>query len=85
MGAYDDICLARRSGFTNIELRPDSMAAVKAIEGANLDNSGGRSLVRRICSLIHESWNVRIQHVYKEANRVADALASLECQLVDVS
>jgi hypothetical protein len=42
-------------------------------------------LVRRIRSLIHEGWNVRIHHVYREANRVNDALVSLGWQLVDVS
>jgi hypothetical protein len=42
-------------------------------------------LVRRIRNLIREEWNVRIRHVYREANRVADALASLGCQLVDIS
>jgi hypothetical protein len=52
MGAYDGLCLARRSGFTNIELQLDSMAAVKAIEGENLGNSGGKSFVHRFCSLI---------------------------------
>ncbi|KAK2400459.1 TMV resistance protein N [Trifolium repens] len=61
------------------------MAVVKAIEGANLGNNEGRSLVRRIRSLIHEGWNLRIRHVYRKANRVAYALASLGCQLVDVS
>jgi hypothetical protein len=52
MGAYDGLCLARRSGITNIELQLYSMAAVKAIEGENLGNSGGKSFVRRFCSLI---------------------------------
>jgi hypothetical protein len=84
-GLYDGLCLISRSGFTNIELQLDSMPMVKAIEVANLNNSGGRSLVRIICSLIHEGWNVWIRHVYRETNRVADALALLGCQLVDVS
>jgi ribonuclease HI len=65
-GAYDGLCLARRSSFINIELQLDFMVVVKALEGAHLGNSGGRSLVRRIRSLIHEGWNVRIRHVYRE-------------------
>jgi hypothetical protein len=34
---------------------------------------------------VHEGCNVRICHVYKEPNRVADALVSIGCQLVDFS
>jgi ribonuclease HI len=56
-GAYDGLCLARRRGFVNIELQLDSLAAMKAIEGAKRGNSGGRSLVRRICSLVREEWS----------------------------
>jgi hypothetical protein len=70
---------------TNIELQLDSTAVVKAIEGAHLGNSGGRRLGCRICSLLHEGWNVKIRHIYWKANRVVDALASLECRLIDVS
>jgi hypothetical protein len=42
-------------------------------------------LVHRICSLIHEGWNVRLHHVYREANRVPDAFALMRCRLVDVT
>jgi hypothetical protein len=39
-------------------------------------------LIRRIRCLLQEGWNVRIRHVYREANKVADALASIGCRSV---
>ncbi|MCI69499.1 hypothetical protein A2U01_0090761, partial [Trifolium medium] len=32
--------------------------------------------------MLQEEWNVRIRHVYHEANKVADALASIRCHSV---
>ncbi|MCI50065.1 putative ribonuclease H protein, partial [Trifolium medium] len=48
----------------------------------SIGSNGGRSLIRRIQCLLQEGWNVRIRHVYREANKVADALASIGCQSV---
>jgi hypothetical protein len=53
---------------------------VRILDGDRLGSNGGRSLVRRIRSLFQEGWNVKIWHVYREANRVVDTLATLGCQ-----
>ncbi|PNX55786.1 ribonuclease H, partial [Trifolium pratense] len=79
-GVHEGICLAKQNGFNNIELQIDSMIVVRNLGGDRLGSSGGRCLVRRIRSLFQEGWNVRIRHVYRETNRVADALAALGCQ-----
>jgi hypothetical protein len=35
--------------------------------------------------MMNMDWNVRISHVYREANKVADAIASLECSIQGLS
>lgn len=35
----------------------------------------GRILITKIRALLHQDINVRIQHIYREANMRADALA----------
>jgi ribonuclease HI len=79
-GVYNGLCLAKRNGLQNIELQIDSMIVVRTLSGDRLGDNGGRSLVRRIRSLFQDGWNIKIRHVYREANRVADALATLGCQ-----
>ncbi|CAJ2665985.1 unnamed protein product [Trifolium pratense] len=58
----------------------DSLPVVRNLGGDKLSSSEGSSLVRRIRSLPQAVWNVRILHVYRETNRVADALASMGCK-----
>jgi hypothetical protein len=43
----------------------------------------GRRLVQRIRGLIGEDMEVQFKHVYREANKVADYLANLGCNLVN--
>ncbi|PNX62306.1 ribonuclease H, partial [Trifolium pratense] len=75
------LCVARQRGLMNVELQIDSLAVVKNLEGKSIGSNGGRSLIRRIQCLL-QGWNVRVRHIYREANKVADALASIGCQSV---
>jgi ribonuclease HI len=79
-GVYNGLCHAKQNGLNNIELQIDSMTVVRTLGGDRLGSNGGTSLVRHIRSLIQEGWIITIRHVYQEANRVADALASMGCQ-----
>lgn len=49
------------------------------MRGEVIGRSDGWSLVGQIRKLLSAEWEVRICHVYREANRSADALANLGC------
>ncbi|PNY06182.1 ribonuclease H [Trifolium pratense] len=78
-GVYEGLCLARRKSFNNIELQVDSLVVVRGIKGEEVGSASGRILLNRIRQLMNMDWNVRISHVYREANKVADAIAALGC------
>ncbi|PNX55023.1 ribonuclease H [Trifolium pratense] len=80
-GVYEGLCLARRQGYTNIELQVDSSVLVSGLEGVEVGNAHGRILISRIRRLIQMNRNVRVSHVYRKANKVADAIASLGCEM----
>jgi hypothetical protein len=54
---------------------------MKVIKSGKTINSLGFSLVKTIKKLLDEEWEVKISHLYREANRSADALASMGCTL----
>ncbi|KAK2448416.1 heat shock 70 kDa protein [Trifolium repens] len=39
----------------------------------------GGALMKKIRSLMNGAWEIRIIHVFREANRCADALADMGC------
>jgi hypothetical protein len=39
------------------------------------------ALIKKIRKVLEQDWNVKIMHEYREANKVADALASIKCSL----
>jgi hypothetical protein len=43
--------------------------------------SMGFSLIKSIRRLLDGEWEVKISHAYREANKCADALASMSCTL----
>lgn len=82
-GVWEGLRLAWSMGFTNIELQVDSKAVVSAISNTLGDSFDERGLIRRIRHLLDNDWQIRVSHVYREANKVADGLAALGCELVD--
>lgn len=67
----------------HVDVYLDSNSVVNGISGASAGSSEGGSLVRRLRQLLALDWTVTIQHVYKEANRVADGLANMGCNLME--
>ena len=67
-GAYYALDLAWVLGFRKIIIELDSSCAIALIEKT--------SLIRRIQQLLDRAWEVKIQHVYREANRAANFMAS---------
>ncbi|GAU48590.1 hypothetical protein TSUD_405800 [Trifolium subterraneum] len=84
-GAYEGLRWARTRGYVNVELRMDSLVVVRCLNGEEVGSVDGMKLIRRIKDLLLEDWNVCIIHVYREANKVVDALAALGCDSIGIS
>jgi ribonuclease HI len=75
-GVFEGINLARQMNFTKVEVRIDSIEVVNDILNKKPSRMGGKAIVGRICQLLELDWDVVVTHVYREANCLADALAS---------
>ncbi|KAK7267371.1 hypothetical protein RIF29_20042 [Crotalaria pallida] len=78
-GVLQIIRLAHRKGFTSISLQFDSQSVASILQGAHLGNTSGYSIVTQIRKLLHLPWQVSVQHIYREANKCADAMANIGC------
>lgn len=78
-GTFEGLTMANEKGFTRVELRMDSQVAVDCLLGKKQGSMHGRILVSRIRALLDLEWQVRVCHIYREANAVADGQASLGC------
>jgi ribonuclease HI len=74
-GVFEGLLLAWCLGFRKIELHIDSVAVVQVISTGKLSSKSRWSLVLNIQKLLDLEWEVKIAHVYREANQCADALA----------
>lgn len=81
-GAYEGLLLTRERG-SEVELRLDSQVVVRNLQGKDSGSVQGWSLVHRIRRLLALPWRVKIGHIYREANTVANGLANLGCELAD--
>lgn len=53
----------------------DSLSAVNAIINQTEEISSAWPLIRGIRMLLQKDWEVSVQHIYREANSVADRMA----------
>ena len=58
------------------------MAAVLAITSDKIQPNNNFALIRSIKQMLLRDWNVQIVHCYREANRVADFMASYAAGLI---
>lgn len=70
-----EILLHMQQNFVNIELQIDSRVVADCLV------SNGWNLVKSINRLLAENWVIKIVHVYREANKSADYLTNLACDL----
>ncbi|KAK2417534.1 Polynucleotidyl transferase, ribonuclease H superfamily protein [Trifolium repens] len=76
-GIYEGLRLAQRRGVTRLEMQIDSQVIAQTLKD-NTNGSGmGCALIKRIRSLLDGQWEVKIMHIYREANRCADMLANM--------
>jgi hypothetical protein len=57
---------------------------VRCLNGEEVGSVVGRKLIRTIKDFLLENWNVRIIHVYREDNKVADALVAFDCASIEI-
>jgi ribonuclease HI len=76
-GVLEGLKLVRRLGFRKVELHIDSIAVVQVVKARSLKSALGVALVKQIWKLLDLEWCVEIAHSYREANKCADAMASL--------
>jgi ribonuclease HI len=82
LGVVEGLCLAQRLALTKIELCIDSQAVIQVISTGKIKGTVGNALIKRIKGLLAlNNWEVQISHVYREANRCADALTNIGCSL----
>ncbi|XP_074290582.1 uncharacterized protein LOC141617299 [Silene latifolia] len=68
---------ARGIGVTKLLVHMDNATCVSFVEKEQLLSNGLRPLVQRCIDLIRlDGWTVKIDHVFREANRAADWLAN---------
>lgn len=69
---------ARRKGIAEIEVRMDSLLVVRQMQGLwKIKHPGLKPLALRAAALLREFPHHRIEHVPREENSRADALANL--------
>ncbi|KAE8670570.1 hypothetical protein F3Y22_tig00112124pilonHSYRG00058 [Hibiscus syriacus] len=72
-GVLDGLSLAWRSGVRHVEVEMDNSEAVTLLDSSSCHRDG--SIFRKICKILNLDWNVKIYHITREANSVADAMA----------
>ncbi|KAL9860860.1 putative ribonuclease H domain, reverse transcriptase zinc-binding domain-containing protein [Arabidopsis thaliana] len=75
-GVYYGLYLAWTKALTRVELEVDSELVVGFLKTGIGDQHPLSFLVRLCHGLLSKDWIVRITHVYREANRLADGLAN---------
>jgi len=75
-GVYYGLVIAWERGFRRVELEVDSKLVVGFLQTGVTEMHPLSFLVRLCHGFISRDWLVRVTHVYREANRLADGLAN---------
>ncbi|CAA7053633.1 unnamed protein product [Microthlaspi erraticum] len=75
-GLYYGLCIAWEKGFTRLEVEVDSSLVVGFMKTGICDTHPLSFLVHLCQGFLSKDSEVRITHVYREANRLADGLAN---------
>ncbi|CAN1189170.1 Putative ribonuclease H protein At1g65750, partial [Linum perenne] len=76
-GAVSGLQLAWERGYRKIQLQLDSQCAVQLLQGDDLEDRAHAATIIMARELLRRDWEVRILHVYRESNHVADYLANI--------
>ena len=72
----DGLLLAKEMGLNNLIIELDALSVVLLMEN-NTSNLTLEPLLNDCRNLVREIPNMQIKHIFREANRCADALAKL--------
>ena len=75
-GAYYALLIAWNKGFRQVLLELDSSSAIALIHNECIDNHPFASIIKHVRHLLKRNWVVKIQHVFREANRTTDFMDS---------
>ncbi|CAN0907452.1 Putative ribonuclease H protein At1g65750, partial [Linum grandiflorum] len=75
-GVIDGMEWAWSLGVSHLEVQLDSLAAISLFQADGSCDHQHANLVLKFRRLLHRSWSVRLRHVYREANHVANFLAN---------
>ncbi|CAA7051645.1 unnamed protein product [Microthlaspi erraticum] len=75
-GLYYGLCIAWEKGITRLEIEVDSALVVGFMKTGINDTHPLSFLVHLCHGFLLKDWEVRITHVYREANRLADGLTN---------
>ncbi|CAN1128523.1 hypothetical protein LINPERPRIM_LOCUS22478 [Linum perenne] len=62
-------------GFRKVWLQVDSLAVLGALTNSLVDDEGHSHSILHIRELMNMNWEVKLSHIYREDNCVADLLA----------
>ncbi|CAA7040435.1 unnamed protein product [Microthlaspi erraticum] len=73
---YYGLCIAWEKGITRLEVEVDSLMVVGFLHTGICDTHPLSFLIHLCHGFLTKDWEVRVTHVYREANRLADGLAN---------
>ena len=77
----DGLLLADQIGVQNLVIELDAKVLVELVQSETTFNAFYSSLLADCRSLLGRFQHYKVQHVFHEVNRVADALAKLVCHM----
>ncbi|GAU36544.1 hypothetical protein TSUD_277500 [Trifolium subterraneum] len=80
-GLFHGLRIARSQGIGKLIVQSDSVVIVKSLQTGSEGSATGWMLFKKIKQLLTLNWEVRIIHVYREANSCADIMAGQGCSL----
>ena len=79
----DGLLLAGQIGVQNLLIKLDAKVVVELVQSKSSSNAFYSSLLADCRSLLGRFQHYKVQHAFREVNRVADALAKLGCVMQD--
>ncbi|CAN0929350.1 Putative ribonuclease H protein At1g65750, partial [Linum grandiflorum] len=76
-GAVDNLELAWQLGIRNVALQLDSICATQLLRGTGNEDHQHAALLGRFRELRDRDWQLKIVHIYREANSATDYLAHM--------
>ncbi|CAI0418689.1 unnamed protein product [Linum tenue] len=76
-GAVEGLKIAWNRGYRKVHLKMDSTTAIEIIRNRENEDHRHGSIASQFRQLLNLEWEVKIDHVYREANFAADYLANL--------